>query len=159
MGSRTVIDVEKNGVVTLVFNAADGLKNIFGQNCNPTVIEQGAVDFHQELAIPIDHFRQQFRNVHFGFFANTPEHGLERKAESQPADEDAWMRMPHQLFAREFRQKNLGHCRCGAHELPAVQLHEVFAVVLVQREPSAIGGNGLSERAEWFHLETAARAT
>ena len=69
------------------------------------------------------------------------------------------MRMSHQFFARQLRQKNFRSGRRGAHELPAVQLHEVFAVVLVQCEARAIGRDGLSESTERFHFENAVLAT
>ena len=77
MRSRAVVDIEKNGVVAIGFNAPDDLRNIFGENGNSPIVEQRAVDLHQEFAIPIDYFRQQFRHMHFRFLSHTPKHGFE----------------------------------------------------------------------------------
>ena len=59
--------------------------------------------------------------------------------------------MAAQVLTRELRQQDF-RCRRGcAHELAAVEFHEVITVVLVQREPPAIGRDHFSESAKGLH--------
>src|SRR5207244_11920782 len=64
---------------------------------------------------------------------------------------NARMRMPAQGCAGQLRQQNFRCRRGGAHELAAVELHEVIAAVLVQREPRPIGRDRFSESAKGLH--------
>ena len=66
--SGSVIDIEKNGVIPRLLRAPDDSKNILGENFYPAVVQQSAVYLHQELPIPLDHLRQQFRNVNLRLF-------------------------------------------------------------------------------------------
>ena len=62
------------------------------------------------------------------------------------------MRMPAQVLTRKLGQQNLRARRSGAHQLAAVELHEMVAVVLVQGEPRAIGRDRFGEGAKGLHL-------
>ena len=87
--SGSVIDIEKNGVIPRPSRAPDDSKNILGENFHPAVVQQSAVYLHQELPIPLDHLRQQFRDVHLRLFSHDRQHRLQRESESQSADQNA----------------------------------------------------------------------
>ena len=63
------------------------------------------------------------------------EHALEAVAEAEAADEHCRICAPAQPAARQLGEHQLGSRRGRAHELAAVELQKIFAVVLVQREP------------------------
>jgi hypothetical protein len=86
------------------------------------------------------------------FFSEEREHSLQREPKAQPANQNARVWMPNQILAREFCQQNFGGRRGGAHELAAIELQEMIAVVLVQSEPGTIGRDGFSESTKRFHV-------
>src|SRR4051812_6362881 len=46
---RSVVDIEKNSVVPRVLGAPDNLENVFSKNLYPAIVQQSAVNLHQEL--------------------------------------------------------------------------------------------------------------
>ena len=85
-----------------------------------------------------------------GAFPDEGEHALEAEAEAEAADEDAGVGLAGEPDAGELREEQLGGGGGGAHELAAVELEKVVAVVLVQGEERAVRGARLREILERF---------
>src|SRR3954469_14351105 len=59
--------------------------------------------------------------------------------------------MANQIFARQFREQDLRTGGGAAHQLAAIELHEILAVVFMERKTSAIGSGRFGQSAERFH--------
>ena len=59
--------------------------------------------------------------------------------------------MAKQIFARQFRQQDFRTSGGAAHQLTAIELHEILAVVFMQRETPAIGCGRFGQSVERFH--------
>ena len=149
-GGRAVIDIQQDGVVTGILRTADDIEDVAHDDLDARIVQQRAVHRAQELAVPSDDLGQQFGDFHRGAGADKFEHPPEAVAQAEPADEHAGVRGFSEPFAGQLRQQQLRSGGGGAHQLPPVELEEIFPVVLVERELRAVRGAGLAEIAEGF---------
>ncbi len=149
---RSVIHIQEDGVVRRLRTAPEERENIFREGFHATILEQSAVQGQEKFPIPIDDLRNEFGHVDDADLADHLQHPLEAKPETKAADQDTPMRGTSEILTRLLREQDFRRGRGAAHELAAIELDEVIAVVFVQTEPRAIGRARFGKIAEWDHL-------
>jgi len=150
-GGGAVIDIQHYSVIGGGAGATDDMEDVAGDDFDPLVVKEQAIDVGQELAVPGHNLWEELRNLDAGMAADELESTLKAKPKAEPADEHARIRTPPEAVARQLGQEELGGRGGAAHQLPAIQLEKVVAVVLLESELRTVRSAGLGEGAEWFH--------
>jgi len=106
-GAGAIIDVEHQGVVTSRRRARDDRPHIAQQHFNPWIVQQRSVQVAQEIAIPIDDLRDELCDLDLRSGTALGEQALQRKAESQPAQQRKRIRLARERLSRQFSEPEL----------------------------------------------------
>ena len=151
---RAVVHIEDDGVIRSLLRAADEGEDILGKDGNARVVEQPAIHGAEMLAVPGNDLGEEFRDVDDAFFPHQLEHALQAVTEPEPADEHAHPGGPGLHGAGTVGERLLGFRHGRAHERATVEPDEVFAVVLLEIEQSAVWRAGLGESDGGLHARS-----
>lgn len=104
----------------------------------------------EEFAVPEDDSGNEFSDLDAGATAYEIEHAQKAEAKPETANEDASIGATAEAIAGKLGQEKLRGSGGGAHELAAIELQEVLAVVLVKGEAGAVRGEDFCQGAKWF---------
>jgi len=147
---RAVIDIEQDRIVTVISGTPDDLEYISNDDLDSRIIQQGTVHPTEELAVPCHDLWQQFSDFHGGSGTDEFEHPPEAVTQAKAADEHAGAFAIPKTLAGQLSQQQFRSGGGGTHELTSVELYEILAIVLVERELRSIRGEGLAKFSKGF---------
>lgn len=150
-GGGAVVHIQEDGIVGGGAGFADDGIDIAGDDFHAAIIQQSAIDVLEEVAIPRDDIREQLGDLNAGVTADELQDAPEAVPEAEAPNEHAGIRAAAQAIAGQLREQQLRGGGGGAHQLAAIELEEVLAVVLMQRELRSIGRGGLGEIMKRLH--------
>ncbi len=150
-GDGAVVDVEGEGVVGGGRGLADEGGDVGFADEGAGVVEGGAVEGLEALAVPGDDGGDDFGDFDDGVGREEVEGFAEGEAEAEAADEHADAGPGGVAFDGELAEQLFGGGCFGVHELLAAEADGVGAVVLVEGDGAAVRGGGFGELEAWFH--------
>ncbi len=150
--TRTVVNVEKDGVVGVGVCFADDRFYVGDFQVDPPIIEKCTVEAAQETAVPFGDFRDQFHNVDAGIGLDRVQNRSQAEAETESSDEDVGFRSLPKLLHGGLAEKKFGGRCAGVHKLLTSEADGKIAVLLMENHGLPIGTLGFSKLDAWFHF-------
>ena len=145
-----VIDVEEDGV-----ESARVLSNHFGdvllEDFHPRVRHGAGSERVKRISIPGDDGSQDFGHLDCRIGGEDGKRRPKGKAEAQASDQHAGTCSRFQVGAGQARERFLRGVLTSGHERGAIHANGVAAIVFVERDDFAVGGESLVESGPLFH--------
>ena len=145
-----MIDIEQDGVVGGRASVSDDLEYVFDDDPHAGIVKEGAVHRAEEFAVPCDDLGEQFRDFDDGGGAGEIQRAPKAVTQAKAADEHAGAFAIPKTLAGQLSQQQFRSGGGGTHELTSVELYEILAIVLVERELRSIRGEGLAKFSKGF---------